>query len=1135
MATAFKQIKNNAKSIVNNNALNNTTTTLTFGVENGSRFPMPGNGFYVTAWNIAKYFDPSDDPNMRIGLCTARSGNNLTVTWGQEGTPVTAIKGRPIIALLIVDQLYDDITAALNIVESRTINYTVGTSGQYVTDGTADQTELQAAIDAATAVKGRVTLTSNLVCNNETTLKSYVDIDLNGHTISLANASNSKLFTSTNGLVKTSIRNGYIDGNGANQSSGDYLIDIAGGSGQIDEFLMEDVYVKNSRKHMLFLHGDETGYHRKMIRNCTFDNHGAGGVIGFGVYVDYCPNVVIDGCTFFNSNGNDVVEVAHLGHVKVANCWFQNGDINFPFGDNSIFDSNIFLSGRIINDTNTANNVTITNNIFLGSNPASGYGVIRVHGANSRIIGNSIYNSGQFDGIRVQFGDNHIIANNYVEASDATASRVGVHAGNSANYVIIKDNIMKGFDIAARVQWDNVTIQGNKTIAGNIGVQLANSSGTAHVIANCNVMDNDFASTTTGFDPQNQTSFYGQIKRNVGINPDKRFSIGNIGSTPTINRKNGDYQTATIIGATSPTLTSGVAIGDMLTLVITQDATGSRRITWPSNFKYAGNGLTLSTTPAAVDTVTMRWDGTNWREVSRSIGDAQTRVFNVMDYGAAGDNTADDTVAWQSALTAAGAVGGQVYAPSKVYKTTAQLNVPAGVSIRTDIGATIKPAGAFYALYFNAASKLFIEGLTIDGSANTTAANSTGIRILNSTDIIISRCRILNQAGFGIFIQANGSSATERVLIDRSTLSGQGNNDVIGGGPTNSTGAQVREVIISNCFIDQDCTTNSYQNVFDIVASTRVEFINNVVRGFVEPGFEQYPHSSVLISGNIVRPAIGKLYSKIIVDVTNPSTIAAKNITITDNHVIDGEIDVVGVSGFKVTNVVVTDNIVDSQPINNGIALTHVSNGIVNGNVINNTIAGVYLDNSDNISVNDNVISNSAYGVRDITGVSTISIGVNHYNNISNTNAVGGGFAMANKMSFAADGITAGGNIIPQVLEIPIQIPLNSMMVDQFIYVFARNYQVTNVRYTHSTAATDSNPVTVMVTKENATQAPGTGTPILTSTFDAKATASTNQTGGLSATVGDLQVSSGSRLSVKFSGVLTALAGVCLSISLKRI
>jgi hypothetical protein len=123
MATLFKQVKNNAKSVVLPGALNNEEVTLTFSIDSGTGdlFPMPGNGFYVTAWNNTVYFDPSDDPNMRIGLCTARDGvgnDDLTVTWGQLGTGITAMPGTPMIALLVLDQYLNDIHSAINALET---------------------------------------------------------------------------------------------------------------------------------------------------------------------------------------------------------------------------------------------------------------------------------------------------------------------------------------------------------------------------------------------------------------------------------------------------------------------------------------------------------------------------------------------------------------------------------------------------------------------------------------------------------------------------------------------------------------------------------------------------------------------------------------------------------------------------------------------------------------------------------------------------------------------------------------------------------------------------------------------------------------------------------------------------------
>lgn len=65
--------------------------------------------------------------------------------------------------------------------------------------------------------------------------------------------------------------------------------------------------------------------------------------------------------------------------------------------------------------------------------------------------------------------------------------------------------------------------------------------------------------------------------------------------------------TLTIPTPSSATLTWTV------TLVIRQDATGSRTVTWPSSIKWSnGAKPTLSTTPNATDVVTIEWTGVEW-------------------------------------------------------------------------------------------------------------------------------------------------------------------------------------------------------------------------------------------------------------------------------------------------------------------------------------------------------------------------------------------------------------------------------------------------------------------------------------------------------------------------------------------
>lgn len=104
-----------------------------------------------------------------------------------------------------------------------------------------------------------------------------------------------------------------------------------------------------------------------------------------------------------------------------------------------------------------------------------------------------------------------------------------------------------------------------------------------------------------------------------GINPAGTKAKGNITGAVTFDRKDGCLQTGTLTGNITVTLAAGIAMDDILTLKLTQDGTGNRTVTWPSNFKKAGGTLTLSTSAAAVDIISAKWDGTNWIEVSRSL------------------------------------------------------------------------------------------------------------------------------------------------------------------------------------------------------------------------------------------------------------------------------------------------------------------------------------------------------------------------------------------------------------------------------------------------------------------------------------------------------------------------------------
>jgi len=162
-------------------------------------------------------------------------------------------------------------------------------------------------------------------------------------------------------------------------------------------------------------------------------------------------------------------------------------------------------------------------------------------------------------------------------------------------------------DIDVRATQTDMQVLNNRF---NDGGKITLRSGAAGV----NIHDNINLTTLTD---NGATGL--SVKNNGAFNPDVLYAQDNVTGAITFNRANGSTITATLTGNITPTLTNGKALNDTLTLKLTQDATGSRTVTWPSNFKKAGGALTLSTGVSAIDVIQMRWDGTNWVEVSRAI------------------------------------------------------------------------------------------------------------------------------------------------------------------------------------------------------------------------------------------------------------------------------------------------------------------------------------------------------------------------------------------------------------------------------------------------------------------------------------------------------------------------------------
>jgi hypothetical protein len=149
---------------------------------------------------------------------------------------------------------------------------------------------------------------------------------------------------------------------------------------------------------------------------------------------------------------------------------------------------------------------------------------------------------------------------------------------------------------------------------------LRNTKGSALTFTE---MDNNLTSLATAANASASltgASFTGNVEFNnnhisnaiLQTTIEKTSNIGAVSGAVTINGNTGPIQRATLVGniTINTTNLTNFSTGESVTLVLTQDGTGSRLLT--SNLKYAGASKTLSTAANSIDTISITYDGTNY-------------------------------------------------------------------------------------------------------------------------------------------------------------------------------------------------------------------------------------------------------------------------------------------------------------------------------------------------------------------------------------------------------------------------------------------------------------------------------------------------------------------------------------------
>jgi hypothetical protein len=111
-------------------------------------------------------------------------------------------------------------------------------------------------------------------------------------------------------------------------------------------------------------------------------------------------------------------------------------------------------------------------------------------------------------------------------------------------------------------------------------------------------------------------------------------------------------------------------------------------------------------------------------------------------------------------------------------------------------------------------------------------------------------------------------------------------------------------------------------------------------------------------------------------------------------------------------------------------------------------------------------------------------------------------------------------------------VTLNAALGNTRFFISDSYYRVAGVRFIYKTAGTSA-AIGIQITKDVQGQAPGTGLQLLATAFDGVNTAiDTTVSGTLVSTTKTLYLNPGDTLSVSFTGTLTTIAGVCITVDM---
>lgn len=304
--------------------------------------------------------------------------------------------------------------------------------------------------------------------------------------------------------------------------------------------------------------------------------------------------------------------------------------------------------------------------------------------------------------------------------------------------------------------------------------------------------------------------------------------------------------------------------------------------------------------------------------------------------------------------------GGEVFLPTATYSITSPITLYSNCYI-TGAGwnSILSYANAAAELAATSTTNVQISNLQIDQSSvvSGTSNNTFAIYDTNATDLTVNNVRIKNAYGYGIFsttIPATG--AANRITIENSYINGDGNNDLVGGGPSDSLTNMTDVQVLNNRLYQNAGAGAFYTNTIDLVRTNQFTYSGNITHGGILLGSEQTPNQNSRITSNTVSAADGTTTCAFVsVFPGSSATTSTSNITINNNILVNAYLGVVsntlanGIDDFTVSG-----NSINGTGCPYSILVQNAYGGTVSGNSTASSTVGISIASSNNITVTGN-------------------------------------------------------------------------------------------------------------------------------------------------------------------------------------